>query len=258
MRFTRPGRIVRAIFAGLLASLPFAAATLLLIPPSAGLRSIVAPGLIIAAGLAAVVAAQRLDRCPPVAAVARERHLWPGGLVNTPEAMMFLEEQLNRGESGSEPLCLALLGVDKTDAIELPDAMEALRQLTVGTARRDVVITDRGPSELLLIMTDTLPSAGAVIAERIVKRFAAVGAGQIRCVLASATPAVSMRQLLEELDSCLAACREAGTVICDPSRQLEVDPPGWRWMPAMVKAGPDDEGDSPTGREPRATSEVPA
>ena len=144
----------------------------------------------------------------------------PGGLMPTAEAMIRFDEELRLAAEYGRPLCFALIGVDPHPAIDGPDAFEALRQLAAGAVRKQDVVTERGSAELLLMLLETSDSAGWVVVERIHQRVSAVGIGAIRCVVLAPRGADSLRDVLEELDGGLEACREMNLDFADPARLL--------------------------------------
>jgi len=144
----------------------------------------------------------------------------PGGLMPTAEAMIRFDEEIRLAAEYGRPLCLALLGVDPENGVDAQDALEALRQLAAGAIRKQDVVTERGSAELLLMLLETSYSAGWVVVERIHQRVSAVGVGALRCVVVAPGAEDSLRDVLEELDSGLEACREMNIAFADPTHLL--------------------------------------
>jgi len=88
------------------------------------------------------------------------------------------------------------------------------------------VVTTRGEAELLLMLLETTYSAAWVVIERIHQRVSAVGVGTIRSVVVAPVPSDSLRDVLDELDSGLEACREMNLTFADPTRLLAKAGPG--------------------------------
>jgi hypothetical protein len=138
----------------------------------------------------------------------------------TAEAMIRFDEELRLAAEYGRPLSFALIGVDPHAEIDGQDAFEALRQLAAGAVRRQDVVTERGSAELLVMLLETSDSAGWVVVERIHQRVSAVGVGTIRCVVVAPGGDDSLRDVLEELDGGLEACREMNLDFADPTRLL--------------------------------------
>jgi hypothetical protein len=150
----------------------------------------------------------------------------PGGLLPTADAMIRFDEELRLAAEYGRPLCLALIGLDPVEGVDPEDALEALRQLAAGTVRRHDVVTERGSAELLLMLLETSTAAGWVVAERIQRRVSAVDIGSLRAVLLAPPAGESLRDVLDELDSGLKACREMNLVFANPNRLLAKAGPG--------------------------------
>jgi GGDEF domain-containing protein len=225
----RTGPLLTAALAGIVGGLVFASLLLLVEQPSEGLRFWAPVALATAVALGAAIATQiATSRGAPESAPSREPAIQalnfsaapPGGLLATAEAMVRFDEELRLAAEYARPLCVALLGLDAATGVDRQDALEALRQLTAGAVRGQDVVTDRGGAEVLLLLLETTEASGWVVAERIHQRISAVGVGVLRCVLVAPAATDSLREVLDELDSGLEACREMNVVFADPTRQL--------------------------------------
>ena len=221
--------LLTAALAGLVGGLIFASLLLLVVQPSDGVRFWAPVGLATAVALGAAIATQialGLGHPPgessfePAIQALSFSAAPPGGLLPTAEAMVRFDEELRLAAEYARPLCVALLGLDATPEVDAPDALEALRQLTAGAVRGQDVVTERGGAEVLLMLLETTDASGWVVAERIHQRVSEVGVGVLRCVLVAPAAADSLREVLDELDSGLEACRELNIVFADPTRQL--------------------------------------
>ena len=220
--------LLGATIAGLVGGAVFASALLLVEQPS-GLRFWASVAIATAVALGAAFGSQLMaagQRAPVAGEVAAPAYALsfaaapPGGLMPTAEAMVRFDEELRLAAEYGRPLCVALVGLDATPGVEAADALEALRQLGAGAVRRQDVVTERGSSEILLMLIETAPAAGWVVAERIHQRVSAAGVGTARCVLIAPGESDSLREVLDELDSGLEACRDAGLTFADPGRLL--------------------------------------
>jgi hypothetical protein len=146
-----------------------------------------------------------------------------GGLLSTAEAMARIEEELGVAAEYSRPLCLALLGIDKETVGDPADALEGLRQLAAGAVRRADIVSDRGPSEVLLAMPETHIEAGWLVAERVRERAGGL-LGTLRGVVIAPAGHETLRELLAELDSGLEACRAMDIAFADSKRLLAPAP----------------------------------
>ncbi len=225
----RPGSLLTAALAGIVGGLVFASLLLLVEQPNEGLRFWAPVALATAVALGAAFATQivaSLGGAAPEASpepVIQELSFSaapPGGLLPTAEAMVRFDEELRLAAEYARPLSVALLGLDAAPGVDRQDALEALRQLTAGAVRGQDVVTERGGAEVLLMLLETTDAAGWVVAERIHQRVSAVGVGLLRCVLVAPAATDSLREVLDELDSGLEACREMNIVFADPTRQL--------------------------------------
>lgn len=203
----------------------FATALFLLAPPATGLRfwgpAALAAALCLAAALVGYRFGRRGTSTEPIAAYALSFSAAPpGGLMATAEAMIRVDEELRLAAQYGRPLCVALFGLDPAPEAELDEAMEAVRQLTAGALRRPDIVTDRGGAEILVLLVETSLTSGWVAAERIHRRVSAAGVGTLRAVLLAPAPAATLREVLEELDGGLEACRQMGIVFADPARLL--------------------------------------
>ena len=229
----RLGLLAAAAAAGLVGGAVFASLLLIVVPPSAGigywapvgLATLVALGAAFASQLAGTLQAPAGAAMPEVAALSFSAAP-PGGLLPTPDAMIRFDEELRLASEYSRPLCVALCGLDADEGVDRADALEALRQLSAGAVRAHDVVTDRGSLEVLLMLLETSYSAGWVVMERIHHRVAAAGVGDLRCVLVAPHPDETLREVLDELDSGLEACREMGVLFADPTRLLAPAGPG--------------------------------
>ena len=225
----RPGSLLTPALAGIVGGVVFASLLLLVEQPNEGLRFWAPVALATAVALGAAFATQIVARLggaapAPLAEAAIQALSFsaapPGGLLPTAEAMVRFDEELRLAAEYARPLCVALLGLDAAAGIDRQDALEALRQLTAGAVRGQDVVTDRGGAEVLLMLLETTDASGWVVAERIHQRISAVGVGVLRCVLVAPAATDSLREVLDELDSGLEACREMNIVFADPTRQL--------------------------------------
>lgn len=224
---TRP--LLIAALAGIVGGLIFASLLLLVAQPSEGVRFWAPVAIATAVALGAAFATQitlalggppvEPSREPAVQALSFSAAP-PGGLLPTAEAMVRFDEELRLAAEYARPLCVALLGLDAAPGVDGQDALEALRQLTAGAVRGQDVVTERGGAEVLLMLLETTDASGWVVAERIHQRVSAVGVGLLRCVLVAPASTDSLREVLDELDSGLEACREMNIVFADPTRQL--------------------------------------
>jgi hypothetical protein len=216
-----------ATVAGLLGGVVFASVLLLVVTPSAGLAYWAPVAIATAVSLGAALGSQVMGALQP-APPAEEGMTYalsfsaapPGGLMPTAEAMIRFDEELRLAAEYGRPLCVALVGLDAADGVEQPDALEALRQLSAGAVRRQDVVTERGSAEVLMMLLETTYSAGWVVMERIHHRVSAVGVGSPRCVLVAPAATDSLREVLDELDSGLEACREMDLLFADPTKLL--------------------------------------
>jgi len=223
----RLGPLLGPGVAGLVGGLAFGSILLLLEPPT-GIHFWAPVALATAVALAAAfgsrfLAGRHLDASPSddhtVSALSFSAAP-PGGLMPTAEAMIRFDEEIRLAAEYGRPLCLALLGVDPENGVDAQDALEALRQLAAGAVRNQDVVTERGSAELLLMLLESSYSAAWVVVERIYQRVSAVGVGAIRCVVVAPAAEDSLRDVLEELDSGLEACREMNIAFADPTRLL--------------------------------------
>lgn len=221
--------LLTAALAGIVGGLIFTSLLLLVTQPSEGLRFWAPVALATAVALGAAFATQIVlglgqpGAEPPVEPAIQALSFSsapPGGLLPTAEAMVRFDEELRLAAEYARPLCVALLGLDAEPGVDGPDALEALRQLTAGAVRGQDVVTERGSAEVLLMLLETTDASGWVVAERIHQRVSAVGVGLLRCVLVAPAANDSLREVLDELDSGLEACREMNIVFADPTRQL--------------------------------------
>ena len=225
----RPRPLLTAALAGIVGGLIFASLLLLVAQPSEGVRFWAPIALATAVALGAAFATQialglghraaETSLEPAIQALSFSAAP-PGGLLPTAEAMVRFDEELRLAAEYARPLCVALLGLDARPGVDGQDALEALRQLTAGAVRGQDVVTERGGAEVLLMLPETTEASGWVVAERIHQRVSAVGLGTLRCVLVAPAASDSLRELLDELDSGLEACREMNIVFADPARQL--------------------------------------
>lgn len=225
----RPRPLLTAALAGIVGGLIFASLLLLVAQPSEGVRFWAPIALATAVAFGAAFATQiALGLGYPATEPSLEPAIQalsfsaapPGGLLPTAEAMVRFDEELRLAAEYARPLCVALLGLDATPGVDGQDALEALRQLTAGAVRGQDVVTERGGAEVLLMLLETTEASGWVVAERIHQRVSAVGVGTLRCVLVAPAGSDSLREVLDELDSGLEACREMNIVFADPTRQL--------------------------------------
>lgn len=225
----RPGSLLTAALAGIVGGLVFASLLLLVEQPTEGLRFWAPVALATAVALGAAFATQIVaslggaaPEASPEAAIQALSFSAapPGGLLPTAEAMVRFDEELRLAAEYARPLSVALLGLDAAAGVDRQDALEALLQLTAGAVRGQDVVTERGGAEVLLMLLETTDASGWVVAERIHQRVSAVGVGVLRCVLVAPAATDSLREVLDELDSGLEACREMNIVFADPTRQL--------------------------------------
>jgi hypothetical protein len=224
----RLGPTPSAILAGITGGLVFASLLLLLESPTAGLRFWGPVALATLVSLGAAFGSQLLgviqhgsDEHPAAGHVELSfSSASAGGLLPAADAMIRFDEELRLAAEFGRPLCIALLGFDRSPGIDSLDALEALRQLTAGAVRRQDIVTDRGDAEVLVLLLETAYAAGWVVAERIHRRVTAAGVGPLRCVLLAPAPDDTLRALLDELDSGLEASRAMKVVFADPTRLL--------------------------------------
>ena len=229
----RPGPTLSAVVAGVTGGLVFASVLLLLVSPSAGLRYWGPVAIATAVSLGAAFGSQLIgaqqgggDEATVGDNVALSFSALPmGGLLPTADAMIRFDEELRLASEFGRPLCVALIGLDQEVPIDPVDAREALRQLSAGAVRRQDVVTERGDTELLVLLLETSNSAGWVVAERIHRRVSAAGLGSLRCVLLVPSPGDSPREVLEELDSGLEISRAMNVVFADPKQLLAAATP---------------------------------
>jgi hypothetical protein len=224
----RLGPLLGPAVAGIVGGLVFGSILLLLEPPT-GIHFWAPVALATAVTLGVAFGSQFLaTRHHPDALIGDDHTVHalsfsaapPGGLMATAEAMIRFDEELRLAAEYGRPLCLALLGIDPENGVDAQDALEALRQLAAGAIRRQDVVTERGSAELLLMLLETSYSAGWVVVERIHQRVSAVRVGTLRCVVVAPDAEDSLRDVLEELDSGLEACREMNIAFADPTRLL--------------------------------------
>ena len=224
----RLGPTSSALLAGITGGLVFASLLLLLESPTSGLPYWGAVALATAVCLGAAFGVQLLgvlqhgsEEPHPAEHVALSfSPASPGGLLPAADAMLRFDEELRLAGEFGRPLCIALVGFDRSPGIDALDALEALRQLTAGTVRRQDIVTDRGDAEILVLLLETEYAAGWVVAERIHRRVSAAGVGPLRCVLLAPGPDDSLREVLDELDSGLDASRVMNVTFADPTRLL--------------------------------------
>lgn len=216
-----------ATVAGLVGGAVFASVLLLVIPPGPGPAYWEAVAIATAVSLAAALGSQVVGALqpPPPAEEGMTYALSfsaapPGGLMPTAEAMVRFDEELRLAAEYGRPLCVALIGLDPAEGVDPSDALEALRQLSAGAVRRQDVVTDRGPAEVLMMLLETTYSAGWVVTERIHHRVSAARVGTLRCVLVAPARSDTLREVLDELDSGLEACRDTGLLFADPGKLL--------------------------------------
>ncbi|HVD00300.1 MAG TPA: hypothetical protein VNG93_04030 [Candidatus Dormibacteraeota bacterium] len=227
MRRLRLGPMLGATVAGLVGGAVFASVLLLVVTPSAGPTYWAAVAIATAVSLGAALGSQVVGALqpPPPAEEGMTYALSfsaapPGGLMPTAEAMVRFDEELRLAAEYGRPLCVALVGLDPAEGVEATDALEALRQLSAGAVRKQDVVTDRGSAEVLLMLLETTYSAGWVVMERIHHRVSAVGVGALRCVLVAPGETDTLREVLDELDSGLEACRDMDVHFADPTKLL--------------------------------------
>jgi len=224
------GPFAAAAVAGIVGGIVFGAVVLLVATPGDGIRYWAPVALATAVALGAALGTQvftatqhRHEPTPtgePEVVALSFSAAPPGGLMPTAEAMIRFDEELRLAAEYGRPLCVALVGLDPEPGMDQEDAMEALRQLTAGALRRQDVVTERGPAELLLMLLETSYSAGWVVVERVHQRVGSAGAGTVRCVMLQPKPEETLREVLDELDGGLEACRETGLRFADPARLL--------------------------------------
>jgi hypothetical protein len=227
------GPILGAAVAGIVGGAVFGSVLLLLEPPT-GVHFWAPVALATAVALGAAFGSQLIGTLQPGVPADGDPTVYalsfsaapPGGLMPTAEAMIRFDEELRLAAEYGRPLCLALIGADPASEVAAEDALEALRQLAAGAIRRQDVVTTRGEAELLLMLLETSYSAGWVVIERIHQRVSAVGIGKIRSVVVTPIPPDSLRDVLDELDSGLEACREMNLTFADPTRLLAKAGPG--------------------------------
>lgn len=154
----------------------------------------------------------------PVEHVPSFAALPPGGLLRTAEAMARIEDELALAEHYSRPLCLAMLGVEPVREDEAEDLIEGAARLLAGGLRRHDVLGVRGPAELLLMLPETEVAFGKAVIDRLRERVA--GLARLRVAMITPSGRESLREVLVELDSGLAACRSMGIDFADPARLL--------------------------------------
>jgi hypothetical protein len=233
LRALRLGPTLGAAVAGIVGGAVFGSVLLLLEAPT-GIHFWAPVGLATAVALGAAYGSRLIGALQPSGAPAADPTVYalsfsaapPGGLMPTAEAMIRFDEELRLAAEYGRPLCLALIGVDPEGGVAAEDALEALRQLAAGAVRRQDVVTTRGEAELLLMLLETTYSAAWVVIERIHQRVSAVGVGTIRSVVVAPAPPDSLRDVLDELDSGLEACREMNLTFADPTRLLAKTGPG--------------------------------
>jgi len=221
-----------ATVAGLLGGVVFASVLLLVASPDDGIRFWAPVAIATAVALGAAFGSQVIGALQPPAegAPAAETVALsfsaapPGGLLATTDAMLRFDEELRLAAEYGRPLCVALVGLDRQDGVDSADALEALRQLSAGAVRSQDVVTERGPAEVLLMLLETGYSAGWVVMERIHHRVSAAGVGHLRCVLVAPHADDTLREVLDELDSGLEACRDMNVLFADPTRLLAPAP----------------------------------
>ena len=223
----RLGPLLGPAVAGIVGGIVFGSILLLLEPPS-GIHFWAPVALASVVSLGAAFGSRFLAARHPDALIGDDHTVHalsfsaapPGGLMPTAEAMIRFDEELRLAAEYGRPLCLALIGIDPESAVDAEDALEALRQLAAGAIRKQDVVTERGSAELLLMLLETSYSAGWVVVERIHQRVSAVGVGALRCVVVAPGAEDSLRDVLEELDSGLEACREMNIAFADPTHLL--------------------------------------
>jgi hypothetical protein len=233
LRALRLGPTLGAAVAGIVGGAVFGSVLLLLEAPT-GIHFWAPVALATAVALGAAYGSHLLGAFQPSGAPAADPTVHalsfsaapPGGLMPTAEEMIRFDEELRLAAEYGRPLCLALIGVDPESEVAAEDALEALRQLAAGAVRRQDVVTTRGEAELLLMLLETTYSAAWVVIERIHQRVSAVGVGTIRSVVVAPVPSDSLRDVLDELDSGLEACREMNLTFADPTRLLAKAGPG--------------------------------
>jgi hypothetical protein len=223
----RLGPTLGAAVAGIVGGAVFGSVLLLLQPPT-GMHFWAPVALATAVALGAAFGSQLIGALQPSGTPAGDPTVYalsfsaapPGGLMPTAEAMIRFDEELRLAAEYGRPLCLALIGVDPVSGMAAEDALEALRQLAAGAVRRQDVVTARGDAEVLLMLLETTYPAGWVVIERIHQRVSMVGVGTIRSVVVAPVAPDSLRDVLDELDSGLEACREMNLTFADPNRLL--------------------------------------
>jgi hypothetical protein len=223
----RLGPTLGPLLAGVLGGLVFGSLLLLVEPPT-GVRFWAPVAIATVIALGAAFGSQLIGAMNPTGPPQTDQTVHalsfsaapPGGLMPTAEAMIRFDEELRLAAEYGRPLCFALIGVDPKAGVDGQDALEALRQLAAGAIRKQDIVTERGSAELLLMLLETSDSAGWVVVERIHQRVSAVGVGAIRCVVVAPAEADSLRDVLEELDGGLEACRDMNLDFADPTRLL--------------------------------------
>jgi hypothetical protein len=232
-RRLRLGATLGAAVAGIVGGAVFGSLLLLLEPPT-GMHFWAPVAIATAVALGAAFGSQLIEARQPSVSPAGDPTVHaisfsaapPGGLMPTAEAMIRFDEELRLAAEYGRPLCLALIGVDPEDGVAAEDALEALSQLAAGAVRGHDVVAARGDAELLLMLLETTYSAGWVVIERIHQRVSTVGLGTVRCVVIAPVAADSLRDVLDELDSGLEACRDMNLSFADPTRLLAAARPG--------------------------------
>jgi len=217
-----------ALVAGLVGGIVFASVLLLVEQPSAGMSFWAPVAIATAVALGAAFGSQVIGALQPGVPGEAGPEVYalsfsaapPGGLMPTAEAMVRFDEELRLAAEYGRPLCVALVGLDRADGVDAPDALEVLRQLSAGAVRRQDVVTERGSAEVLIMLVETSYSAGWVVMERIHHRVSAVGVGALRCVLVAPGESDTLREVLDELDSGLEACRDMDVLFADPTKLL--------------------------------------
>ena len=169
-------------------------------------------------GMLAVVSRRPQDHVAPIEHVPSFGALPAGGLLPTAEAMARIEDELALVEQYSRPLCLAMLGVEPLREDDPGDLIDGVARLLAGGLRRHDVLGVRGPAELLLMLPETEVAFGKAAVDRLRER--AAGLAHLRVAMVTPTGRESLRELLIELDSGLAACRSMGIDFGDPARLL--------------------------------------
>jgi hypothetical protein len=233
MKF-RLGPMLGATVAGLIGGVVFASVLLLVEQPGAGVHFWAPVAIATAVALGAAFGSQLIGALQPgPESAALDGQVYAlsfsaaplGGLMPTAEAMIRFDEELRLASEYGRPLCVALIGLDPEEGVDREDALEALRQMTAGAIRRQDVVTERGEAELLLMLLETTYTAGWVVVERIHHRVSAIGVGALRSVLLAPKETDSLREVLDELDGGLEACRDMDLVFADPTKLLASSSP---------------------------------